>query len=57
AIGSAIGANPPHITLPCHRVIGKNGSLTGYRGGMEMNTRLLELERDFTNNGKELHFV
>lgn len=45
AVGAAIGANPILITIPCHRVIGKNGSLTGYRGGIEMKTKLLELER------------
>lgn len=57
AIGRAIGANPILITVPCHRVIGKNGSLTGYRGGMEMKTQLLELERGSTNNEKELQHV
>ncbi|RUS43298.1 methylated-DNA--[protein]-cysteine S-methyltransferase [Cohnella sp. AR92] len=46
AVGAAIGANPILITVPCHRVIGKNGALTGYRGGMEMKTKLLQLERD-----------
>lgn len=46
AVGSAIGANPVLITIPCHRVIGKNGSLTGYRGGLEMKTQLLQLERE-----------
>ncbi|PLS02877.1 methylated-DNA--[protein]-cysteine S-methyltransferase [Neobacillus cucumis] len=45
AVGTAIGKNPVLITVPCHRVVGKNGSLTGYRGGLEMKTRLLELER------------
>ncbi|WP_427110645.1 methylated-DNA--[protein]-cysteine S-methyltransferase [Lysinibacillus xylanilyticus] len=45
AIGAAIGANPVLITVPCHRVIGKNGSLTGYRGGLEMKSLLLELEK------------
>ena len=45
AVGAAIGANPILITVPCHRVVGKNGSLTGYRGGLEMKTQLLELER------------
>ncbi|OMD40491.1 methylated-DNA--[protein]-cysteine S-methyltransferase [Paenibacillus odorifer] len=44
AVGTAIGANPILITVPCHRVIGKNGTLTGYRGGLEMKTRLLHLE-------------
>lgn len=46
AVGSAIGANPLLITVPCHRVIGKNGALTGYRGGLDMKTRLLTLERE-----------
>ncbi len=45
AVGAAIGANPVLITVPCHRVIGKNGSLTGYRGGLEMKTWLLNLEK------------
>lgn len=45
AVGTAIGANPVLITVPCHRVVGKNGSLTGYRGGLEMKTLLLDLER------------
>jgi methylated-DNA-[protein]-cysteine S-methyltransferase len=44
AVGSAIGANPVMITIPCHRVIGKNGKLTGFRGGLEMKKLLLELE-------------
>ncbi|MCR8844480.1 methylated-DNA--[protein]-cysteine S-methyltransferase [Paenibacillus sp. SC116] len=46
AVGAAIGANPLLITVPCHRVIGKNGSLTGYRGGLEMKTHLLQLEQE-----------
>ncbi|MEO3945615.1 methylated-DNA--[protein]-cysteine S-methyltransferase [Gorillibacterium sp. CAU 1737] len=45
AVGTAIGANPVLMTIPCHRVIGKGGALTGYRGGITMKTRLLELER------------
>ena len=45
AVGTAIGANPVLMTVPCHRVIGKSGKLTGYRGGLEMKKRLLELER------------
>lgn len=44
AVGAAIGANPLLVTVPCHRVIGKNGALTGYRGGLEMKTKLLALE-------------
>ncbi|MEQ7051801.1 methylated-DNA--[protein]-cysteine S-methyltransferase [Paenibacillaceae sp. P-4] len=45
AVGSAIGANPILITVPCHRVIGKDGSITGYRGGLEMKRRLLHVEQ------------
>jgi len=45
AVGAAVGANPMLIAVPCHRVVGKNGALTGYRGGLEMKKRLLELER------------
>ncbi|WP_058303764.1 methylated-DNA--[protein]-cysteine S-methyltransferase [Gorillibacterium timonense] len=45
AVGAAIGANPILITVPCHRVIGKNGALTGFRGGLDMKTRLLQLEQ------------
>ncbi|RSD26782.1 methylated-DNA--[protein]-cysteine S-methyltransferase [Mesobacillus subterraneus] len=44
AVGTAIGANPVLITVPCHRVIGKNGKITGYRGGIAMKQQLLELE-------------
>jgi methylated-DNA-[protein]-cysteine S-methyltransferase len=44
AVGSAIGANPVLIVVPCHRVIGKNNTLTGYRSGLEMKARLLQLE-------------
>jgi methylated-DNA-[protein]-cysteine S-methyltransferase len=45
AVAAAIGANPILITVPCHRVIGKNGKLTGFRGGLEMKEKLLELEK------------
>lgn len=44
AVGGAIGKNPLSIVVPCHRIIGKNGSLTGYSGGMEMKKYLLRLE-------------
>ncbi len=44
AIGTANGANPIAIIVPCHRVIGTNGSLTGYGGGLERKMALLELE-------------
>jgi methylated-DNA-[protein]-cysteine S-methyltransferase len=45
AVGTAIGANPILIVVPCHRVVGKNGSLTGYRGGLRNKEKLLLLER------------
>ena len=45
AVGSAIGANPIGIVVPCHRVIGRDGSLTGYAGGLERKAKLLALER------------
>lgn len=44
AVGSAVGRNPVSIIVPCHRVVGSNGSLTGYAGGVERKRRLLELE-------------
>ncbi|MDD9266933.1 methylated-DNA--[protein]-cysteine S-methyltransferase [Paenibacillus sp. GCM10023248] len=45
AVGTAIGANPVLIVVPCHRVVGKNGALTGYRGGVANKDRLLRLEK------------
>ncbi|MGW0560477.1 methylated-DNA--[protein]-cysteine S-methyltransferase [Streptomyces sp. NPDC003016] len=44
ALGTAIGRNPLLVVRPCHRVIGADGSLTGYAGGLERKRRLLELE-------------
>ena len=44
AVGGAVGHNPIGIIIPCHRVVGANGSLTGYAGGVERKKRLLELE-------------
>jgi methylated-DNA-[protein]-cysteine S-methyltransferase len=46
AVGLANGRNPIPIVIPCHRVIGANGTLTGYAGGLERKQRLLELEQD-----------
>ena len=45
AVGAANGANPIPIVVPCHRVIGADGSLTGYAGGIERKRTLLALER------------
>ena len=44
AVGAAIGRNPISIIVPCHRVIGASGALTGYAGGLERKKALLELE-------------
>ena len=45
AIGHAVARNPISIIVPCHRVVGTNGRLTGYAGGVERKAHLLELER------------
>lgn len=45
AVGGAVGHNPVSIIVPCHRVLGADGSLTGYAGGTDKKARLLELER------------
>lgn len=45
AVGMANAKNPIAIIVPCHRVIGKDGSLTGFGGGLDIKARLLELER------------
>lgn len=44
AVGGAVGHNPISIIIPCHRVVGSNGSLTGYAGGIDKKIRLLEME-------------
>lgn len=44
AIGGAVGHNPISIMIPCHRVVGSNGNLTGYAGGIQTKIKLLELE-------------
>lgn len=44
AVGAAVGRNPVSIVVPCHRVLGANGSLTGYAGGIHRKTALLQLE-------------
>jgi methylated-DNA-[protein]-cysteine S-methyltransferase len=44
AIGAAVGRNPVSIVVPCHRVLGTGGGLTGYAGGLERKTALLKLE-------------
>ena len=44
AVGQAVGHNPVSIIVPCHRVVGKNGRLTGYAGGLRRKQHLLDLE-------------
>ena len=43
-VGWAIGATPTPVVVPCHRVVGADGSLTGYRGGLQRRRALLEFE-------------
>ena len=50
AVGSAVGFNPICIIIPCHRVVGTNGSLTGYGGGIKNKIGLLTLEKNDINN-------
>lgn len=45
AVGAAVGRNPVSIVVPCHRVLGAGGALTGYAGGLERKSALLKLER------------
>ena len=53
AVGGAVGKNEISIIIPCHRVVGSNGSLTGYAGGINKKIQLLKLEGAF----QEKHFV
>lgn len=53
AVGGAVGSNPISIIVPCHRVIGKNGSVTGYGGGIDRKLALFELEK----TDQETYFV
>jgi methylated-DNA-[protein]-cysteine S-methyltransferase len=50
AVGRANATNPIAIIVPCHRVIGSNGTLTGYAGGLSMKERLLQFEQGLTPN-------
>ena len=54
AVGGAIGHNPISIIIPCHRVVGSNGSLTGYAGGINTKIKLLEHEGVDVENLLEL---
>ena len=48
AVGAANGANPIPIIIPCHRVIGSNGALTGFGGGLDVKRRLLDFEAGYS---------
>ena len=50
AVGGAVGKNPLSIVVPCHRVIGAQGNLTGYGGGIDTKIKLLQLEGSFADN-------
>lgn len=54
AVASANGANAISILIPCHRIIGKNGSMVGYAGGLQAKTKLLDLEGAITHNQMKL---
>jgi methylated-DNA-[protein]-cysteine S-methyltransferase len=54
AVGQAVGHNPLSIVVPCHRVVGKNGKLTGYAGGLKRKQFLLELEEPALVKGGKL---
>lgn len=53
-VGQAVGWNPLCVFIPCHRVVGADGSLTGYAGGLERKRRLLELEEPAEVTGSRL---
>jgi methylated-DNA-[protein]-cysteine S-methyltransferase len=53
AAGAAIGRNPVSVLVPCHRVLGRDGSLTGYAGGLDRKQALLRLEGAIWKPGKE----
>ena len=54
AVGGAVGHNPVALIVPCHRVVGTDGSLTGYASGLDKKTKLLSLEGIRIANGKIL---
>ncbi len=51
SVGGAVGRNPVSIMVPCHRVIGANGNLTGYAGGLDKKIALLQLEKSALQQG------
>ena len=57
AVGQAVGANPLAILVPCHRVIGADGTLTGYAGGLEVKRKLLDIEGYASSSLKPIRSV
>ena len=57
AIGGAVGHNPISLIIPCHRVIGADGSLTGYAGGIELKKRLLIHESVMEKKGHKWYSI
>jgi methylated-DNA-[protein]-cysteine S-methyltransferase len=57
AVGAAVGRNPVSVIIPCHRVIGRDGSLTGYAGGLERKRALLSLEAAMSKGHHEEEMV
>lgn len=57
AVGGAVGHNPVSLIIPCHRVVGTDGSLTGYAGGIEKKRQLLTLERAELQKQEERKWV
>ena len=55
AVGAAVGRNPVSVIVPCHRVIGSSGALTGYAGGLDRKRSLLRIESDCRALAVELH--
>ena len=50
AVGGAVGRNPISVIIPCHRVVGSNGALTGYASGLDRKQWMLEMERNVANS-------
>ena len=55
AVGAAVGRNPVSIIVPCHRVVGSSGALTGYAGGLDRKRSLLRIESESSGRTLELH--
>ena len=55
AVGAAVGRNPVSIIVPCHRVVGSSGALTGYAGGLDRKRSLLRIESERVDRTLELH--